>query len=524
MLERTTKPLKEMKYGTSGFRDLFRLDLKNAIKRTTLVAIVRMLETNSSIGLMITASHNPVNDNGIKLIDHDGESIPTEYEEICNEFVNSTKGEEIFVKYLLKICKIPGIKQMKSHFNKNTRILLGRDTRPSSPELIHDVIELLKYLEIPYYYHHIVSTPELHYLTKETNATGKIIVHHNYINFLLINFSILKNSKSKIYFKTSASINEDKNFCCTFCINEGNRPFEINEEKKIESFNAKSIELSDKDVSIEQTDKIILHPVDTAYGVGSKVLKDLKLNIEIITGDLLNFNCGSDYVLTSGKPKHFIEDTWQAAFDGDADRIIYFKMKNDKIRILDGDNLCIKLGMILNKVFPEQKIGCVLSIYSNSKAINFAKQFMQVEIAETGVKNFIKKVKAFELGLFFEPNGHGSLHYTKEVYNKSNDYQRAVLNLLSLGDAVSNYLVIESLVDLEKELYKPNPIKDIALKVKDKNRKVDIGSILKKYKCNGFIRASGTEDVIRLHLEGESTDNIEKCSIECVNMIYNSQE
>lgn len=516
MLERITKPSKEMHYGTSGYRDTFGLDLKNAIRRTTMAAIVRMVETDKSIGIMITASHNPVNDNGIKLIDHNGESIPSEYEEICDEFVNCMNLEETFDKILLKICKLKNKKEINKKIGKNSKILLGRDTRPSSPELAHSVIDLLNFLEISYFYHHIVSTQELHFLTKETNKLGKVVLHFEYIDFLLKNFQLINKNKSKIHFKSANEIVEDKTFCCTQCINEDNHPFKNDNPKEVGTIPS----ISKQSVNIETENINKLHPIDTAYGVGHKILNDLKLNIQILTGELLNYECGSDYILNNRNPLYYKENTWQAAFDGDSDRIIYFK-KKDSLNVLDGDKLCIKLALLLKEIFNTHNLGCVLSIYSNSKAINFLSQFMPVEITETGVKNFIKKVKKFDIGLFFEPNGHGALHFKEEIFNQSNDFQKAILNLLSIGDAISNYLVIESLINLEKKEYSPNPIRDLALKVKDKSIKVNLEGILEKYKCLGFVRPSGTEDVIRIHLEGENDNELDKCLKECCEEVFN---
>lgn len=40
-------------------------------------------------GIMITASHNPACDNGVKLVDSNGSILPKFWEERCSELVNS---------------------------------------------------------------------------------------------------------------------------------------------------------------------------------------------------------------------------------------------------------------------------------------------------------------------------------------------------------------------------------------------------------------------------------------------------
>ena len=59
-------------YGTAGFRANAELLDSTFFRMGALAALRSRMCNGSAIGLMVTASHNPERDNGIKLIDPDG--------------------------------------------------------------------------------------------------------------------------------------------------------------------------------------------------------------------------------------------------------------------------------------------------------------------------------------------------------------------------------------------------------------------------------------------------------------------
>ena len=72
---RIPRPGKYISYGTAGFRTKA-TDLPLVFFRSGLVALLRASETENSIGIMVTASHNEIQDNGLKMVDYNGEMLP----------------------------------------------------------------------------------------------------------------------------------------------------------------------------------------------------------------------------------------------------------------------------------------------------------------------------------------------------------------------------------------------------------------------------------------------------------------
>ena len=68
-------------YGTAGFRAHASL-LDAIFLRMGMLAALRSLQLGQAIGVMVTASHNGIEDNGVKMVDPDGGMLAQAWEKV----------------------------------------------------------------------------------------------------------------------------------------------------------------------------------------------------------------------------------------------------------------------------------------------------------------------------------------------------------------------------------------------------------------------------------------------------------
>ena len=77
-----------LRYGTAGFRDNASV-LNSTCLRMGMLSVLRAVKQGGPVGIMVTASHNPGKDNGLKLADFDGGMLHASWEEYCTKLANS---------------------------------------------------------------------------------------------------------------------------------------------------------------------------------------------------------------------------------------------------------------------------------------------------------------------------------------------------------------------------------------------------------------------------------------------------
>jgi phosphoacetylglucosamine mutase len=239
----------------------------------------------------------------------------------------------------------------------------------------------------------------------------------------------------------------------------------------------------------------------------------------------------------------------------------FFSIKeteSDSIKMVDGDYLTCLFGLTLKyfiqklskslqaKFLEEIKIGVVCTAYSNGAFMNYIQKTLNFPLlyAKTGVKHLHHKAKNFDIAVYFESNGHGTVYSHEEVLKKiqklncfiesSGDSQ--TLELISIflsmfnrttGDSLSALIAVESSLKLNNmkllELYNIyTELESVNVKVIVKDKHVfvpneddtrliqpveiqnKIDETVSKYsnslgRC--FVRPSGTEDIVRIYAE-----------------------
>jgi phosphoacetylglucosamine mutase len=466
-----------MKYGTSGFRDDAKKIINISFKIGVIVAYLTVTE-NDHFGIMITASHNKYLDNGVKIVDRNGNMIKRDYEIILEKYINNEYE----------------IMQIREYFSPK-KIFIGHDTRISYFEIQDEIIKGIKSIteHIQIINLGFVTTPQHHFLVKYNNS---------------------------------------------------NPDFYINKFNSLSLFDFNFDDLV----------------IDCANGIGFITLSKLKefwnLNFELVNTKvykyhLLNFESGSDYVINDRQLPYDnnLSDKIGCSLDGDADRFIFYYV-DDKINILDGDYIALLYLIAVTKnINDEFTIGYIHTPYTNKAIIDYIKKLdseINIVCTATGVKNLHHEALKYDISVYFESNGHGTILINNDRLIENSFFKHiTLLNNEVVGDGISGIFCVKYFLEhlnmtfpdwfntVKKNnflLYKKEvPDKNIFVTNKNGDRLLEpanlqygLDKLMEEYNCFCFIRPSGTENVIRIYIESNNylEDLKEKIDI----LIYNLKD
>ena len=462
-----------------------------------LAGLLSQFHDGKCVGVMVTASHNPVEDNGVKLVDPNGEMVIGIWEDLATELANTSEAQ--LSEILIKIRS-----EMKISSEAPIKVAVGRDTRPSGLELceaiefgVKSVNNSATFIDLQ-----LQTTPQFHFSVKLINERKPL----QYFEHFSEQFEKILNGKrleGKLVIDAANGIGA----------------------QSAESFKNRLDQSTNFNPTILNTGKE--------------------------AGGVLNHECGADFVKIQMKAPKGVESSDEmcrfASLDGDADRLIYFYFdKEGNFKMLDGDRISVLFAFYLRKLlkaadlFDSIKFGVVQTAYANGASTEFLKsQGISVSMACTGVKNLHHvAAEEYDIGVYFEANGHGTVLFSPlaiSVIEKC-EKLKIVKELINqcVGDAMSDLLLVEAILCEEQmtlaawdSLYEELPSRQLKVKVADRSLfkttdadtkltnppklQAEIDLLVAQIpKGRAFVRPSGTEDVVRVYAEAETREQCDR--------------
>lgn len=511
-------PSKELKYGTAGFRTAAVL-MDAATVRCGMLAALRSTDQGALTGMMITASHNAEPDNGVKIADNHGGMLARTWEGYAEALINSPNTAAVLTCIEGLVTK-EGITVQPGA--AGPCVVVGCDTRPSSAGLHARACAGVKAMGGTVVDLGEVTTPQLHFAVRYANEHGvrdAVQLREAYYQEICSGYVALKATASSM-----------------------------------------------TDAGAMTVDRII---IDCANGVGSiaanllpavvvggvelSTVLSTTLRNEAYTGPV-NDECGAELVQKERRPCKGVsaeEDLGKliCSYDGDADRIVFHQFVGEDWLLFDGDKIAILIGKLLQQELEaaaltekEVSFGVVQTAYANGASTQCLRSMnAPVAMAKTGVKYLHCVAEQYDVGLYFEANGHGTVLFSntfmalvktgateawegnarKELaYKRLEALTRAVNQ--ATGDAISDMLVVLACLDILKcdwaTMYTDLPSRQMKLPVADKSKIVcsedetsvlepkalqdELTTCMAAVDCGRcFVRPSGTEDIVRIYAE-----------------------
>ncbi len=407
---------------------------------------------------------------------------------------------------------------MGTYFRKHSttnKILVGKDTRKSGYMIENSIVAGLTAVGYNVIQIGPMPTPAVAFLTEDMRCDAGIMISASHNPYYDNGIKLFDAYGNKLDVDVEKAI-EDIYFSESFELKTNK---EIGKSKRIDDVVGRYI-VHIKDSFPKNKNLSSLRIVlDTANGAAYKVAKTVfeELGADVITlndnpnGYNINENCGAMHPqILANKVREYRADIG-FAFDGDADRLV---VVDERGEIVDGDKLLGALAIYLKKHNKLKNNGIAVTIMSNSALEDF--------LSKNGIKTYRSKVgDKFVLEVMKEKNlnfgGEQSGHIIFSDFAKTGDgvvsALQAVAYLLESGKKASEAFNLF-------ELY-PQVQTNINVSEKIPFEKIDgAKEILENIKNDGYnhiVRYSGTENKLRLLVEGSNKQKAKEFLDELVN-------
>ena len=388
--------------------------------------------------------------------------------------------------------------------SKTNKILVGKDTRKSGYMIENSIVAGLTAVGYNVIQIGPMPTPAVAFLSEDMRCDAGIMISASHNPFYDNGIKLFDGKGNKLDLSVEEEI-EKIYFDESFEIKSGKQ---IGKSKRIDDVIGRYIvHIKDsfpKDKNLSDL-RIVL---DTANGASYKLAQIVfeELGADVITlnnnpnGYNINENCGAMYPQElANKVREYRADIG-FAFDGDADRLV---VVDENGEIVDGDKLIGALGVYLKKHNKLLNNGVAVTIMSNSALEDFlSKNGIETYRSKVGDKFVLEVMKEKNLNFGGEQSGHIIFSDFAKTGDGVVSALQSVAYLMESGKKASeafNPFELYPQVQTNINVIEKIPFENIdgALEKLDS---------IEKEGYNHIVRYSGTENKLRLLVEGANKD------------------
>lgn len=156
-----------------------------------------------------------------------------------------------------------------------------------------------------------------------------------------------------------------------------------------------------------------------------------------------------------------------SSMDGDADRVVFYYVdKSLGFHLVDGDKITSVIASFIAPLLQDTgldlQLGICQTAYANGASTVYMQETLKIDpvFANTGVKHLHREAEKYDIGVYFEANGHGTILFSDKAIEALNaktqaedttDKALVATNVLlglndllrkAIGDALADILVV----------------------------------------------------------------------------------
>jgi phosphoglucosamine mutase len=399
-------------------------------------------------------------------------------------------------------------------------ILIVRDTRESGKRIQKELAKGIIKVGAKPVFSGVMPTPATSLVVKQGNYSAAIVISASHNPYIDNGIKIFNSKGFKLADSVEEKIERKINKYLDLRVDIENNKLSVKEDLTLIKFYEDFLIKNFTGKSLRGKTIVVDCANGASYKVAPYVLKKLGAKVVALNvkpnGKNINFDCGALYpeVVAEHVKKH--NAFCGFSFDGDSDRLICV---DEKGVIKDGDDFLAAMAKWLknnNKLKNNVLVSTVMANLGLTRAMEDAK--INIVLSKVGDRYVIEDMKKYKSSLGGEQSGHFIFK-----------------DILTTGDGVlSSIMLLGALCQLEKTMseFMEDIEKFPQILINNKiKKKVPIEQLSKSYKLlkkseqllgkDGriLVRYSGTENLLRVMVEGKSLSIIKRIAKNLTNSI-----